>query len=180
MGGYQLTRSARLRTVHRSFTSRPGANEIRENAVETLKHHTNATLVIRPSLALALVLAFWSPALSQSADPPAAPMASMKPGDASQGARQAASMTEMMGAPGLVPFDVMTGQAGKWMVGYQFMFEKMDGNLVGTGDISEANILQRFFAAPTDMTMQMHMGMVMYAPTDKLTLMALSHTSARK
>jgi hypothetical protein len=82
-------------------------------------------------------------------------------------------MTEMMGAPGLVPFDIMTGQAGKWMVGYQFMFEKMDGNLVGTGDISEANILQRFFAAPTAMTMQMHMGMVMYAPTDKLTLMAL-------
>ena len=79
----------------------------------------------------------------------------------------------MMGAPGLVPFEIMTGQAGKWMVGYQFMSEKMDGNLVGTGDISKAKILQRFFATPTDMTMQMHMGMVMYAPTDKLTLMAL-------
>jgi hypothetical protein len=103
-----------------------------------------------------------------------APMTSMEAGDAaSQAARQAASMTEMMGAPGLVPFDIMTGQAGKWMVGYQFMFEKMDGNLVGTGDISKAKILKRFFAAPSDMTMQMHMGMVMYAPTDKLTLMAL-------
>lgn len=88
-------------------------------------------------------------------------------------ARQAASMTEMMGAPGLVPFDIMTGQAGKWMVGYQFMFEKMDGNLVGTDHISEPEILSRFFATPTDMTMQMHMWMVMYAPTDKLTLMAL-------
>lgn len=97
-------------------------------------------------------------------------MTSMETGGA---ASRAASMTEMMGAPGLVPFDIMTGQAGKWMVGYQFMFEKMDGNLVGTDDISEAKILKRFFATPTDMTMQMHMGMVMYAPTDKLTLMVM-------
>lgn len=103
-----------------------------------------------------------------------APMTSMETDvGASQAARQAASMTEMMGAPGLVPFDIMTGQAGKWMVGYQFMFEKMDSNLVGTDEISEAKILNRFFATPTDMTMQMHMGMVMYAPTDRLTLMAL-------
>lgn len=94
-------------------------------------------------------------------------------GGASQPARQAASMTEIMGAPGLVPFDIMTGQPGKWMIGYQFMFEKMDGNLVGTDDISDAKILERFFATPTDMRMQMHMGMVMYAPTDKLTLMAM-------
>lgn len=60
-------------------------------------------------------------------------MPDMKPAGTSQGARQAAgSMTEMMGAPGLVPFDIMTGQAGKWMLGYQFMFEKMVGNLDGT------------------------------------------------
>ena len=91
----------------------------------------------------------------------------------SQSARQAGSMTEMMGAPGLVPFDIMTGQAGKWMVGYQFMLESMDGNRVGTTETSDTKILERFFATPTDMTMQMHMGMVMYAPTDKLTLMAL-------
>jgi len=88
-------------------------------------------------------------------------------------ASQAASMTEMMGAPGLVPFDVMTGQAGQWMIGYQFMLEKLDGTLDGTHDISEAKVLDRFDAAPTDMTMQMHMAMVMYAPTDKLTLMAM-------
>ena len=94
-------------------------------------------------------------------------------GDSAQPARRAASMTEMMGAPGLVPFDIMTGQSGKWMFGYQFMFERMNGNLAGSHDISETAILQRFAAAPTDMTMQMHMGMVMYAPSDKLTLMAL-------
>ncbi len=53
------------------------------------------------------------------------------------------------------------------------MFDKMDGNLVGTNRISDAAILDRFMATPTDMTMQMHMGMVMYSPTDKLTLMAM-------
>ena len=30
------------------------------------------------------------------------------------------------------------------MVGYQFMLEKLNGNLDGTADISEANILKRF------------------------------------
>lgn len=103
-----------------------------------------------------------------------APMTSMKKGDGtSQAARQAASMTEIMGAPGLVPFDVMTGQAGKWMLGYQFMFEEMGGNLVGANRVSNSEVLGRFFATPTDMTMQMNMAMVMYAPTDKLTLMAM-------
>jgi len=100
------------------------------------------------------------------------PMTGMKTGGgASQVARQAASMTEMMGAPGLVPFDIMAGQAGQWMVGYQFMVEKLDGNLAGTDDISEAEILNRFSATPTDMTMRMHMAMIMYAPTDRFTLM---------
>ena len=136
---------------------------------------------MRAVFAVAL-LGVPSAARSQATAPPPpeakvgideAPMPGMKPAGASQGARQAGSMTEMMGAPGLVPFDIMTGQAGKWMIGYQFMFEKMDGNLGGTGSVSDASILQRYFAAPTDMTMRMHMAMVMYAPTDKITLMAL-------
>ena len=98
------------------------------------------------------------------------PMTGMKTGSA---ASRAAGMTEMMGAPGLLPFDIMTGHAGQWMVGYQFMYEKQDGNLDGTASISGATILERFLTAPTDMTMQMHMAMVMYAPTNKLTLMTM-------
>ena len=70
----------------------------------------------------------------------------------------------------LMPFGIMTGEAGKWMVGYQFMHDEMDGSLVGTGDISISQILKQFPSAPTDMTMDMHMGMVMYAPTQSLTL----------
>jgi hypothetical protein len=67
-----------------------------------------------------------------------------------------------------VPLNIMTGQAGHWMVSYQFMFEQMDGNLVGTDDISSGRILQSFAFSPTSMTMQMHMLMVMYAATDQL------------
>src|SRR4030095_13495825 len=73
----------------------------------------------------------------------------------------------------LMPFGIMTGEAGKWMVGYQFMHEKMDGSLVGTDDISVSQILKQFPNAPTDMTMDMHMWMVMYAPTERLTLSAM-------
>jgi len=73
----------------------------------------------------------------------------------------------------LMPFGIMTSEAGKWMVGYQFMHEKMDGNLVGTNDISVSQILKQFPNAPTDMTMDMHMWMVMYAPTERLTLSAM-------
>ncbi len=73
----------------------------------------------------------------------------------------------------LMPFGIMTGEAGKWMVGYQFTHEKMDGSLVGTDDISISQILKQFPSAPTDMTMDMHMGMLMYAPTQRLTLTAM-------
>lgn len=88
-------------------------------------------------------------------------------------ASRAGSMTEMMGAPGLVPFDVMIGQAGQWMVGYQFMAERMEGNLVGSHSVSDAQVLADYEAAPTEMSMEMHMVMAMYAPTDRLTLMAM-------
>jgi hypothetical protein len=74
----------------------------------------------------------------------------------------------MMGLPGLLPFGIMTGEADRWMVGYQFMFDDMNGSLVGTQEISDSQILREFPAAPTDMTMQMHMAMLMYAPTDKV------------
>jgi hypothetical protein len=73
----------------------------------------------------------------------------------------------------LMPFGIMTGEAGKWMIGYQFTHEKMDGSLVGTDDISVSQILKQFPNAPTDMTMDMHMWMVMYAPTERLTLSAM-------
>ncbi len=55
---------------------------------------------------------------------------------------------------GLVPPGIMIGEAKRWMVAYQGMFDKMQGNLVGSRRIDEATILQQFKATPTDMTMQ--------------------------
>lgn len=81
------------------------------------------------------------------------------------------NMRVMMDVP--LPFGIMIGQAEQWMVGYQYMSDRMSGNLEGRDAISEASILARFQTAPTDMTMQTHMGMVMYAPTDRFTLMAM-------
>ena len=82
-------------------------------------------------------------------------------------------MMGTMNHGGFLPPGIMVGNAGEWMVGYQFMFEDMKGNLVGTKPTSTAKILERFAAAPTDMTMRMHMLMAMYAPSNDLTLTAM-------
>ena len=66
-----------------------------------------------------------------------------------------------------------THLAGEWMIGYKQMFMKMDGNRDGTNRKSTSEVLTDFMVAPLDMTMQMHMLDVMYAPTDNLTLMAM-------
>ena len=77
------------------------------------------------------------------------------------------------GGMSVMPPGVMVGEAGKWMVGYRYIYDRMDGNLVGSRSISEADVLHQFEMSPTDMTMQMHMGSVMYAPTNRLTVMAM-------
>ena len=82
-------------------------------------------------------------------------------------------MVGTMSAAGYMPPGIMVGQAGEWMLGYQAMFDHMSGNLTGTKSISNEKILERFANTPTDMTMQMHMFMAMYAPSNDLTLMAM-------
>ena len=59
------------------------------------------------------------------------------------------------------------------MFGYEFMFMDMGGHLSGTRDVSEAEILKQFPSASTGMTVEEHMLEIMYAPTNKLTLMAM-------
>lgn len=72
---------------------------------------------------------------------------------------------------GLQPPGIMLGHSGKFMLSYDYMFESMRGNLDGTRKVSESEVLSNFFAAPTDMTMQMHMFMGMYAVNNDLSLM---------
>ena len=97
-----------------------------------------------------------------------APMAGM---DTAKGRQRNPDMRDMMGTP--LPFGIMIGRAETWMVGYQYMFERLNGILDGTDVVSAEHVLDRFDTAPTDMTMRTHMGMIMYAPTDKSTLMAM-------
>jgi len=61
----------------------------------------------------------------------------------------------------------------EWMVGYRFMYMGMNGNREGERQVSNAEVLEDYMVAPTSMSMEMHMGSVMYAPSDDLTFMAM-------
>lgn len=76
---------------------------------------------------------------------------------------------------------------GEWMISYRFMSMPMEGNLLGSDSITAAEIAttipNRFFGnpgqpptlrvVPTEMDMDMHMLGLMYAPTDRITLMGM-------
>lgn len=95
--------------------------------------------------------------------------------------------TGMMRADAHVPFGVTGGDLmmpGKVMLSYRYMRMQMDGNRIGTDEVSPEEIVTRVpnrFAppptlrvVPTDMTTEMHMVGAMYAPSDRLTLMAMT------
>jgi hypothetical protein len=67
-----------------------------------------------------------------------------------------------------------THLADEWMIGYQYMFMEMNGNRTGTEQISKSEVLNNFNVSPLRMSMQMHMLMLMYAPSDNLTLMVMA------
>ena len=76
----------------------------------------------------------------------------------------------------VVPISVLgthTHLADEWMVGYKYMSMEMEGNRNGTSRVSVDDVLDDFMVAPLKMTMEMHMAMVMYAPSDDLTLMGM-------
>ena len=82
------------------------------------------------------------------------------------------------------PIDAMgehMHKEGKWMASYHFQHMSMEGNRIGTTEVSPefivTNVANRFpppatlRVVPTKMTMNMHMFGAMYAPADWLTLM---------
>ena len=95
----------------------------------------------------------------------------MPSADTGQPATVDPQMRSMMGAP--LPFGIMIGRAEQWMVGYQFMDDMMSSLLDGSERVSETSVLSRFPTTPTDMTMRTHMSMLMYAPSDRFTVMAM-------
>lgn len=72
-----------------------------------------------------------------------------------------------------------THPAGMWMVNYKFMHMNMSGLRDGTSDVSIDKVIPMngtkygYMMAPTKMTMDMHMMMLMYGITDRLTVMAM-------
>lgn len=89
-------------------------------------------------------------------------------------------------AAGHAPIGVMGDHrhsAGEFMISYRYMSMSMEDNLRGDDSISDDEIvtsLNNPFAGPptvrvvpVDMTTNMHMLGMMYAPSDKLTLMAM-------
>lgn len=73
--------------------------------------------------------------------------------------------------------------AGAFMLNYRPMFMHMEGSRIGTNKVSPEFIVTTvpnpnggpptLRVVPTEMDVQMHMLMAMYAPTDWLTLMAM-------
>ncbi|MBT7960146.1 MAG: transporter [Akkermansiaceae bacterium] len=64
---------------------------------------------------------------------------------------------------------------GGLMASYRYMFMSMQRNYNGDSQITDAAARAGYMMNATDMDMQMHMLGVMYAPTDKLTLMLMGN-----
>jgi nitrous oxide reductase accessory protein NosL len=79
-----------------------------------------------------------------------------------------------------------THPAGMWMVSYKFMHMDMSGLRDGTSNVSVSDVIPMmgtkygYMMAPTRMTMDMHMFMVMYGITDRLTLMGMANYQGNK
>jgi nitrous oxide reductase accessory protein NosL len=89
--------------------------------------------------------------------------------------------SQMMSSPGFGDDIYHTHPAGMWMVNYKFMHMDMRGLRDGTTDVSMRKVIPMmgtkygYMMAPTEMTMDMHMLMVMYGITDNLTVMAMAN-----
>lgn len=77
------------------------------------------------------------------------------------------------------PISVMgdhTHAKGGWMTSYRYMRMDMDGMRNGTNRVSSADVFaEGYTVTPESMRMEMHMFGLMYAPTDKLTLMLMAN-----
>ncbi|MEM9142404.1 MAG: transporter [Bacteroidota bacterium] len=75
-------------------------------------------------------------------------------------------------APISVMGDHMHGK-GEWMFSYRYMYMNMEDLKAGSDDASFQDALNDYVITPTQMPMNMHMLGAMYAPSDRLTLMAM-------
>ena len=66
-------------------------------------------------------------------------------------------------------------EKGGLMLSFRYMNMIMDGNKAGTDNINNDDIYESFMVAPQEMSMHMYMFGIMYAPSDKLTLMLMQN-----
>ncbi|MFL1011056.1 nitrous oxide reductase accessory protein NosL [Flavisericum labens] len=66
-------------------------------------------------------------------------------------------------------------EKGGLMVSFRYMNMVMEGNKSGTNTVSNDAIYNTYMVAPQNMTMDMYMLGVMYAPSNKLTLMLMQN-----
>jgi len=75
------------------------------------------------------------------------------------------------------PISIMgdhTHGAGEWMLSYRYMFMEMDGMYSGSDAVSPGQVFAaNYTVTPTRMRMDMHMLGAMFAPSDRVTLMAM-------
>ena len=75
------------------------------------------------------------------------------------------------------PLGVMGDHAhsgGEWMLSYRYMAMSMQHLRDGGDTVSTSDALRHFTVVPVEMTMQMHMLGAMFAPHDRVTLMAMT------
>ena len=64
-------------------------------------------------------------------------------------------------------------EKGTWMASYRYMYMRMEQNYDGDSTVGDSGVLRDFVVTPQHMDMEMHMFGLMYAPTDRLTLMGM-------
>lgn len=91
-----------------------------------------------------------------------------------------AQQTEMSASrpDGHAPIHVMGDHLhakGALMFSYRLMTMQMQGLLLSSSEVENAEVYKKYMAAPQNMAMHMHMLGMMYAPSDKLTLMLMGN-----
>jgi nitrous oxide reductase accessory protein NosL len=93
---------------------------------------------------------------------------------------------QMIYNPGFADDIYHTHPAGMWMTTFKYMHMKMKGLRDGTTNIPVSAVVPmtgttyRYMMAPTEMTMDMQMLMVMYGVTDRFTLMGMANYQRNK
>ena len=82
---------------------------------------------------------------------------------------------------GHAPISVMGDHVhgkGDWMFSYRYMYMNMEDLKSGSDDATFEDALANYMVTPTRMPMNMHMLGAMYAPSDKVTLMAMVNVTS--